>query len=44
MVKNVEQVFGTNPWLWFIPVQSGLGDGCTFPIVLHDIENPPEVP
>jgi len=30
--KNLEQVFGNNYFLWLIPVNTTLGDGCTFPI------------
>jgi len=36
--KNFEQVFGTNPWLWFLPVRSTPGDGTDFPIVPPDFE------
>jgi len=30
--KNFQQVFGPNPWLWFLPVANGVGDGVTFPL------------
>jgi hypothetical protein len=39
--KNFEQVFGTNPWVWFLPVRSTPGDGTSFPIVPHDFERNP---
>jgi len=29
--KNWEQVFGTKPALWFLPVFTSLGDGYTYP-------------
>lgn len=37
---NFEQVFGKNPWLWFIPVHTSEGDGCSFPIhpAVHTLE------
>jgi len=28
---NFEQIFGTNPWLWFLPVHTEQGDGLSFP-------------
>lgn len=30
--KNFQQVFGTNPFLWFIPVYTSYGNGCQFPV------------
>eukprot|EP00455_Lapot_gusevi_P003266 TRINITY_DN1133_c0_g1_i6.p1 TRINITY_DN1133_c0_g1~~TRINITY_DN1133_c0_g1_i6.p1 ORF type:complete len:302 (-),score=40.29 TRINITY_DN1133_c0_g1_i6:124-1029(-) len=30
--KNFEQVFGTNPWLWFLPVANYVGTGYSFQI------------
>jgi len=30
--QNFEQVFGTNPWLWFLPIHTSIGDGLVFPI------------
>ncbi|XP_069468683.1 palmitoyltransferase ZDHHC15 [Ambystoma mexicanum] len=39
--KNLQQVFGTNRRLWFIPVVSSLGDGLSFPMrSLCDSRNP----
>lgn len=29
--ENWRQVFGTNPWLWFIPYRNSKGDGVNFP-------------
>ncbi|XP_031564286.1 palmitoyltransferase ZDHHC15B-like [Actinia tenebrosa] len=31
-IKNVEQVFGTNRLLWFLPIKTSLGDGVRFPL------------
>lgn len=31
MRKNVEQVFGANPIMWFLPLRSTLGDGMSYP-------------
>eukprot|EP01126_Amoeba_proteus_P043550 TRINITY_DN4788_c0_g1_i1.p1 TRINITY_DN4788_c0_g1~~TRINITY_DN4788_c0_g1_i1.p1 ORF type:complete len:144 (-),score=24.16 TRINITY_DN4788_c0_g1_i1:153-584(-) len=28
---NWEQVFGTDPWLWFLPIANHVGDGLKFP-------------
>jgi len=36
--KNFEQVFGNNPWMWFLPVRSTPGDGLDFPTVPPDME------
>ena len=30
-LSNIREVFGENPVLWFIPIQTHLGDGLTFP-------------
>jgi len=35
---NFVQVFGTNPWYWFLPVHTSLGNGLTFPRNDTDIE------
>jgi len=29
---NWKQVFGENPLIWFLPIQSSQGTGCHFPI------------
>lgn len=29
--ENWKQVFGDNPWLWFIPKRNSKGNGVTFP-------------
>ena len=29
--NNIQEVFGDKRWLWFIPVQTYLGDGIVFP-------------
>jgi len=29
--ENFKQVFGTNPYLWFLPVYTTMGNGLTFP-------------
>lgn len=39
--KNFEQVFGPNPWLWFLPIHTTLGDGFNFPRLSDDMEAPP---
>ncbi|KAL6071771.1 Palmitoyltransferase zdhhc2 [Balamuthia mandrillaris] len=36
--QNFEQVFGTNPWLWFLPVFTSIGDGCFFPNTVREEE------
>lgn len=36
-LHNFQEVFGYDPILWFIPIHTTLGDGCTFP--LRKIEN-----
>jgi palmitoyltransferase ZDHHC2/15/20 len=28
---NFEQIFGSEPLYWFLPVFTSLGDGCSFP-------------
>jgi len=28
---NWEQVFGTNPWYWFVPVYTSIGNGMDYP-------------
>jgi len=30
--RNFQQVFGRNPWLWFIPVANSIGNGVIFPL------------
>ncbi len=30
-LSNIREVFGENPFLWFIPIQTHLGDGLSFP-------------
>lgn len=37
-LENFIQVFGEDPKLWFIPVQTSLGDGYTFPVRKLDDE------
>jgi hypothetical protein len=29
--ENWKQVFGDNPWLWFVPYRNSKGDGVNFP-------------
>lgn len=33
--NNFQEVFGDNKWTWFLPVQTAIGDGLTFPTRLN---------
>jgi len=41
--KNFEQVFGTNVFLWFLPLHTSLGDGCYYPIRENLLSSPSHV-
>lgn len=34
-LKNIQQVFGKNPLLWFLPIQTASGDGFEYPKIFN---------
>ncbi|XP_045464102.1 palmitoyltransferase ZDHHC20-A-like [Harmonia axyridis] len=41
--NNFHEVFGTNPFLWCVPVYTSLGDGVDFCVKMRDLEEIPLV-
>ncbi|XP_065884392.1 palmitoyltransferase ZDHHC2-like isoform X2 [Dysidea avara] len=42
--RNLQQIFGTNLLIGFLPISSSLGDGCDYPMGRHCVRSSPEEP